>query len=337
MLYGGAVYARNLGYDAGFFKVKKLPAPVISVGNISVGGSGKTPFVMFLVEKLRSMGVRPAVLSRGYKRLTDELVVSCPGRGAEADVQMIGDEPALISINFPDVPVAVHADRYRAGLRVLEKFGADVFILDDGLQNRELHRDLDFVLMNSSLFDLHDSYLPAGNLRDSKNRVRQADVIVLTAHEKFEHREDYAGRLGRFSGAPVAGVSYIACDLYDHTGTHHSFRMLEKKKVVAFCGIAGADQFFRNVKALGGLLVADKKFRDHHWYDEYDIDGIFDGDEDIIAVTTPKDAVRIFEDEELSHLEDTSRVFAVNEKTEVNFGEEHIEAALQNVFGKVYA
>ena len=336
-LYGGGVAVRNFGYDSGLLSVKKLPVPVISVGNISIGGSGKTPFVMLLVEKLLASGRKPAVLSRGYKRLTDELVIACPDRGAEADIRMIGDEPALISMNFPAVPVAVLADRHRAGLAVLEKFGADVFVLDDGLQNRELHRDLDFVLMKQSLYDLEDSYLPAGNLRDSKRRIGQADLIVLTAHSVFPAGGNYSERLSKYSGAPVAGVSYAVSDLLDHAGVHHSSGMLHNKEVVAFCGIANPQQFFEGAGLLGGNVVARKSFRDHHWYDEYDIDEIFEGNEDIVAITTAKDAVRIFQDEELSQLDDVKRIYAVNEKAVVNFGEEHIDGALGRVFGGVYA
>ncbi len=336
-LYGGGVAVRNYGYDSGILRAKKLPVPVVSVGNISVGGSGKTPFVMLLVEKLLASGKKPAVLSRGYKRLTEKLVIACPDRGSEADVRMLGDEPALISANFPEVPVAVLADRHRAGLAVLERFGADVFILDDGLQNRELHRDLDFVLMKQSLYDLEDSYLPAGNLRDSKRRIRQADLIVLTAHSVFPAAGNYAERLSKYSGAPVAGVSFVVSDLLDHAGVHHSLDMLHNKEVVAVCGIANPQQFFDGAGLLGGNVVSRKSFRDHHWYDEYDIDEIFEGNEDIVAITTAKDAVRIFQDEELSQLDDVKRIYAVNEKAVVNFGEEHIDSALGRVFGGVYA
>ncbi len=336
-LYGGAVFIRNLGYDNGMFKVRKLPVPVVSVGNISVGGSGKTPFTMFLVEKLLAMGKRPAVLSRGYKRLTNELVVSCPGRGDDPDVQMIGDEPALISMYYPDVPVAVHADRHRAGLEVLSKYGADVFVLDDGLQNRELHRDLDFVLLRYQLPELADFYLPAGDLRDSKRRMRQADVLVVTAHGAAEMTAAAFDRLGRYSGAPVAGVNYFATDLFDCTGTHYSFDSVRGKRVVAFCGIANAERFFDGVDALLDGTAARKKFRDHHWYDEYDLDEIFEGEDDIVAVTTAKDAVRIFQDEELSKVDEARRIFAVGENTAVNFGEAHIDDALNGIFGKVYA
>ena len=336
-LYGGVVAVRNAGYDSGFFKVKRLPRPVVSVGNISVGGSGKTPFVMLLLEKLMAMGKRPAVLSRGYRRLTKELVIACPRQGSEPDIQMLGDEPALISMRFPDVPVAVHADRHRAGEEVLEKYGADVFVLDDGLQNRELHRDIDFVLISRSLYDLRDSYLPAGNLRDSRSRIKQADVIVLTSHGTAEVDLTYDALLGKYSNAPVAGVNFVGSDLTDHAGAHHPLEFLREKKVAAFCGIARPERFFENASGLSGELISKRQFPDHHWYDEYDIDGVFEGEEEVIAITTAKDAVRIFNDEELMQLEDIRRIYSLNEKAVIEFGDEHIENALRGVFGRVYA
>ncbi len=336
-LYGGIVDVRNAGYDSGFFKVKRLPRPVVSVGNISVGGSGKTPFVMLLLEKLIAMGKKPAVLSRGYRRLTKELVIACPDKGSNPDIQMLGDEPALISMNFPDVPVAVHADRHRAGEEVLEKFGADVFLLDDGLQNRELHRDIDFILMSRSLYELRDSYLPTGNLRDSKSRLEQADVVVLTAHDAVTEARDYEELQGKYSDAPVAGVNFVASDLTDHAGTHHPLEFLGDKKAAAFCGIARPERFFENVSRLSGELISTRRFPDHHWYDEYDIDSIFEGEEDVIAITTAKDAVRIFLDEELMQLEDIGRIYSLNEKAVVESGGEHIENALRGAFGRVYA
>lgn len=337
MMYGGVVGLRNFGYDANLFKVRRLPVPVISVGNITVGGSGKTPFVMFLIEKLIAFGKRPAVLSRGYKRITDELVIACPERGSEADVQMMGDEPALISQEFPDVPVAVHKDRHRAGMAVLKTFGADVFILDDGLQNREIHRDVDFVLLRRSLSDLTDTYLPAGNLRDSKKRISQADVIVITAHAHFELEESEMEFIRKYSSSEIAGVSFISSRLSDCAGSYHATEDLDGKEVVAFCGVANPGQFFNEVEGLNAKVMRRKSFRDHHWFDGYDLDEVFDGDEDIAAVTTPKDAIRIFLDNELSEREEVKRIFALQEKPEVNFGIEHIDSALMGAFGEVHA
>ena len=261
-LYSGVVSVRNIGYDRNLFKSKKLPVPVISVGNISVGGSGKTPFVVFLIEKILSLGRKPAVLSRGYKRITDELVISCPYRGAEADVRMLGDEPALISQNFPNVPVAVKKDRYEAGLAVLEKFGADVFILDDGFQNRELHRDFDFVLLRSSLIDLNDNYLPAGNLRDSKNRIRKADVIILTSHGEWAVTGSDV--LKNYQAIPISGVSFVPCELADRAGQALPLAAIASKEITAFCGIANPEQFLSRLQDLSAKVVSRRVFRDHH-------------------------------------------------------------------------
>ncbi|MFZ1082477.1 MAG: tetraacyldisaccharide 4'-kinase [Candidatus Kryptoniota bacterium] len=334
-LYGGAVSVRNLCYDNHLFRMQNLPRPVISVGNISVGGSGKTPFVMYLVEKLLALAKKPAVLSRGYKRMTDELIISYPEKGAEPDIRFLGDEPALISQNLPNVPVAVQKDRHHAGLVVLEKFGADVFILDDGLQNRELHRDVDFVLLRNSLQDLRDKYLPAGNLRDSPKRIRQADIIILTSHNNGNF-SDFSP-IKNYSNAPIAEVSFIPSDFLDHTGQSHSLEMMAGMEVAAFCGIANPGQFFSGIESLNIKIVRRKLFHDHHWFDEYDIDEVFGGNEDIIALTTLKDAVRIFRDEELRQKEEVKRIYALRERAVVNFGEEHIDNVLTKVFGEVYA
>ncbi len=336
-LYGGAVAVRNFSYDRGLLKVRKLPALVVSVGNISVGGSGKTPFAMYLADKLLLLGKRPAVLSRGYKRLTDELVVACPEKGYQADAETMGDEPMLISHRLPQIPVAVHADRYRAGMAVLERFGADVFILDDGLQYRELHRDLDFVLMNHALSDLNDTYLPTGNLRDSKRRLMQADVVVLTAHTSFAAGADRTSILARYTGAPVSGISFVASDLSDHAGVRVAVETLRDKEVVGFCGIANAGPFHETLNDIAGKTVPLKGFRDHHWYDEYDIDEVFEGNDERIAVTTAKDAARIFGNEEFAEMDEMRRIYSLNEKAVVNFGAEHIDKALSEVFGNVYA
>jgi tetraacyldisaccharide 4'-kinase len=334
-LYGGIISIRNFGYDKNLFKSKKLPVPVVSVGNISVGGSGKTPFVMYLIEKVLSLGKKPAVLSRGYKRMTDELVISCPERGVEADVRTLGDEPTLISHNFPNVPVAVQKDRHQSGLEVLKKFGADVFILDDGFQNRELQRDVDFVLLKSSLKDLKDNYLPAGSLRDSRRRINEADIVILTSHGDWNIPGNEFVK--NYENIPLAGVSFLPFDFVDHAGQSYPLEMIKGKSIAAFCGIANPEQFFSGLESLNAEVIRKNVFRDHHWFDEYDIDEIFGGDEDMVAITTSKDAARIFLDDELSEKEEVKRIYALREKAAVNFGEENIENALTKVFGEVYA
>lgn len=329
--YAFAVSIRNILYDKGILKSRRLNKPVISVGNISVGGSGKTPFVMFLVDKLIRDGKKPAVLSMGYKRFTEELIISHPMKGVKPDVQLTGDEPALISSRFPNVPVAVHRDRFFSGSFLLQSEDVDVLILDDGFQNRDLYRDVDFVLTDYSLSDLTERYLPSGNLRDSRWRLKEADILVLTSHSRFSRDDVDNRKLSMLGDIRVCGVSFEPESFVDFLGMEHPFDEFIGRKVVAFCGIARPEKFFNSLKLLGIIPSSSLKFPDHHWYDDYDIDEIFSGDPDVVGLTTEKDAVRIFMNEELNMNEEVRRIYALREKGVLNFGEEEIEVLLSMI------
>ncbi|MGC8596003.1 MAG: tetraacyldisaccharide 4'-kinase [Candidatus Kryptoniota bacterium] len=334
VIYGFAVGVRNVLYDRRILKSKRLNKPVISVGNINVGGSGKTPFVLFLVDKLINAGFKPAVLSRGYKRFTEDLIVTCPAIGMTADVQLTGDEPALISMRFPSVPVAVHRDRFLSGSYLLKSEEVDVFVLDDGFQDRELYRDFDFVLTDYSLSDLTERYLPSGNLRDSRRRLKDADVIVLTSHSRFSIADVDSEELSKLEDARVCGVSFVPEVIVDFSGREHHFYEFNDKKVVAFCGIAKPESFFKSLRLIGIIPASTFEFSDHHWYDDYDIDEIFKGEEDVLALTTEKDAVRIYMNEELSVREEVKRLYALRERCVVNFGGEEIDNLISKVRSK---
>ncbi len=331
VVYGLAVGARNMLYDSGVLKSKKLGKPVVSVGSINVGGSGKTPFVMFLIDKLINAGFKPAVLSRGYKRFTEDLIVLYAERDMMPDVQLTGDEPALISRRFPSVPVAVHRDRFFSGNFLLKSEVIDVFVLDDGFQNRELYRDFDFVLTDYSLSDLTEKYLPSGNLRDSRRRLKDADVIVLTSHSHFSIADIDAQKLSRLGDVRVCGVSFEPDVIVDFFDRKHPFHEFSDKKVIAFCGIARPWTFFQSLAHIGITPVSTIGFPDHHWYDDYDIDEIFNGETDIVALTTEKDAVRIYMNEELNAREEVKQIYALRERSVLNFGEEEINGVLSMI------
>src|ERR1051325_8724560 len=168
LLFGAGVALRNTLYDRGIFKVRRLTRPVISIGNISVGGSGKTPFVITLGELLKQRGISFDVLSRGYGRSSTKIAVVAP----LGFPQQFGDEPLLIARKL-QVPVIVGADRYRAGLLAEEKFSSRLHLLDDGFQHRGLHRDFDIVLLPQE--DLEGTLLPTGRLREPRSSLRRAD------------------------------------------------------------------------------------------------------------------------------------------------------------------
>src|SRR6478752_6508476 len=171
-IFGAGVAFRNALYDRGIFRVRKLARPVISVGNISVGGSGKTPFVIALGELLKQRGIAFDVLSRGYRRNSIEIAVVDPN-GSPAQ---FGDEPLLIARKL-QVPVIVGADRYRAGLLAEQKFSSKLHLLDDGFQHRRLHRDFDIVLLPTE--DQAGSLLPTGRLREPITALKRAYAVVL--------------------------------------------------------------------------------------------------------------------------------------------------------------
>jgi len=173
-IYGGVVSARNALYDRGVLRARGLQGGVISVGNVSAGGSGKTPFVMLLGELLKARGIKFDVLSRGYGRQSRGVRLVDPGGLA----QEFGDEPLLMARKL-QAPVIVGEDRYQAGRFAEEKFGAQLHLLDDGFQHRALVRDFDIVLVTPQ--DAKDRLIPAGRLREPLNALRRADVVVLAS------------------------------------------------------------------------------------------------------------------------------------------------------------
>src|SRR6476661_8723470 len=173
-LFGLGVGARNAFYDRGIARASHLSGPVVSVGNLSVGGSGKTPFVLLLGELLQARGVKFDILSRGYGRKTKGVMLVDPA-GSSHD---FGDEPLLLARRLA-VPVIVGEDRYQAGLFAEKRFGPQLHLLDDGFQHRSLARDFDIVLITPE--DTRDSLLPGGRLRESPRSLARADAIVLTS------------------------------------------------------------------------------------------------------------------------------------------------------------
>lgn len=267
-VFGAAVRTRNRLYDNGTLPVRSLKHPVISVGNISVGGAGKTPFLMMLGELLRGRGIEFDVLSRGYRRETKGVAVVDPG----GLPQEFGDEPLLIARKM-DVPVIVGEDRYHAGVLAEERFPGRWHLLDDAFQHRGLARDFDIVLVTPD--DARDKLLPAGRLREPLECLERADAVVLTSGAKAE---DFpaAHRVWRVR----RGI--VAQDV--------------PPEPVAFCGIARPRQFFQQLKIAGITPAAEVLFRDHHRYSEQDIASLIsirDQNQAQGFLTTEKDAINL--------------------------------------------
>jgi tetraacyldisaccharide 4'-kinase len=241
-----AIATRNAFYDRGIFKSHKLLRPVISVGNISVGGSGKTPFVILLGELLKQGGIEFDVLSRGYGRATRGALRVDPN-GTSRD---FGDEPLLIARGL-GCPVFVGESRYEAGkLPESQRPGPQLHILDDGFQHRSLARNFDIVLLTPQ--DLRDQLLPVGRLREPLSSLRRADAIAVD--ENFDVRqlpcEKVVLRLRRGLAMP---------------------ENLSFQNPIVFCGIARPERFVEQLQAMGIRPAAKKFYRDHHRYTSDDV------------------------------------------------------------------
>lgn len=273
-LYAAAVAAKNTANDRGWIKARTLRWPVVSVGNISVGGSGKTPFVIALAKLLRRQGAQVDVLSRGYGRSSAAVERVDPVGSAER----FGDEPLLIA-QSADVPVYVGADRYDAGLLAeRDRPGVGIHLLDDGFQHRKLARAIDIVLIHRSDFD--EALLPAGHLREPLHSLKRASVLVL--REEDGDIEEKLSQLGIEKPVWRVTRSIIAPGNMGQT--------------VAFCGIARPDEFFAMLKTSGIEPALTHAFRDHHGYADNDVRWLMRQAETHSAssfLTTEKDLVRL--------------------------------------------
>jgi len=266
---------------------RRLNHRVISVGNLSMGGSGKTPVVAALAGLLRDRGERPVILTRGYGRLdtTEGVLVVSDGARVLESVTRSGDEPQLLARTVTGVPVLVSADRYLAGLFAEKQFGATVSILDDGFQHVQLERDIDLLLVSPT--DLEDRVLPAGRLREPLEAARFADAVLVPGTGDDVVR--VAATLGHHNafrvGAQYGQIWRVHKDPPSGTG----------KRVVAFAGIARPERFFNALRSLGYDVARELTFRDHHWYSARDVEMIQSAARETNAsliVTTEKDAVR---------------------------------------------
>ncbi|MFW6081282.1 MAG: tetraacyldisaccharide 4'-kinase, partial [Desulfosalsimonas sp.] len=252
-IYAGAVKLRDLCYRAGIFQARTLPCRVISVGNITAGGTGKTPMTIYLAGMLRFMGYRPAVLSRGYKGAAEKngAVVS-DGCSLLVDFETAGDEAMLMACRLKGIPVLVGGNRYISGMRAVAEFDPDIIILDDGFQHRRLHRDLDLVLMDARHGTGNGRMLPRGTLREPVKGLGRCDAVVFTRSSQSMQSRHIPGIETDIPAFRADHEPYVAgvYDGNDDSGLAVSglsesgdFSFIKKRRVFAFSGIARNPEF----------------------------------------------------------------------------------------------
>lgn len=288
LFYGTVIRLRNFLYDNNWLKNTGVNAVVISIGNITTGGTGKTPLVIRLCSeitknlKLKTKNCGIAILTRGYKT-----------------TQNYVDEPEMLIKSCPDAKVIVNPDRVAAARHAINKFAAKVLIMDDGFQHRRLHRDLDIVTIDAACPFGFNRILPAGLLREPLNALKRADAVVITRCDQIPQNElaNLKEKLRQINPSMViAKAIHAPVGVRTTDGKKISIAELTTKNIFAFCGIGNPETFFNTIRKIPANLIGSKIYDDHHHYCVYDITDIQKQAQlskaDLI-LTTEKDATKI--------------------------------------------
>jgi tetraacyldisaccharide 4'-kinase len=306
LLYWLAVVLRNWFFDIGILKTTKVSVPVISVGNISAGGVGKTPIVEMFIEKL-SGRKQIAVVSRGYGRKSKGTVVVNDGKGKLASVEISGDEPNQLARKFSNLIVVVDEKRARGAQKAVD-LGAEMILLDDGFQHRYLHRDLNLVVMTAGEILNGDWLLPAGNRREPMSSLKRADDLIITRCAGIEQLDQVSGMMKMHFKAehhlPLKGEGMIGLQTklksFKRTPTNEIVEagQFVGKKIIAVSGIGNPKTFESLLADTGMIVVKHFVFSDHYWFSDVDIQTIVKARKALsvdFIVTTEKDFMRLRE------------------------------------------
>jgi len=301
--YGAVMRLRAFAYNNGIFRTHRLPKQVISIGNITVGGTGKTPVVALIARFCLERGKRVAVLSRGYGGLSEgKTGIVSDGKNILMTSAEAGDEPFMLAEKIPGLMVVVGSDRYKAGLYAVKHLNPDIFILDDGFQHMRLHRDLNILLLDNARPFGNGHLLPAGLLREPLSAAKRANFVIYTRCGESEPSE-------YFSGIPFCGATHELAGIVSQAGLQtEPFSNLSLIRGVAFAGIAEPASFFSMLDKAGLSLSAKLSFPDHCRYGGEEIAEIMETSESVKAdylITTEKDAVKLS-----PYLQKLGRVYA---------------------------
>lgn len=297
VVYGAAVAIRNWFFDIGVLRIHRVGVPVISVGNLSTGGVGKTPLVEMLSKRLAQQGRRVAIVSRGYKRETRGTLVVSNGSVRCAEAAESGDEPAQMASKLSGVIVIVDEKRTRGASYAVEKFGADVIVLDDGFQHRYLHRDTDIVILSAQEITRRDWLLPAGNRREPLTSLRRATLVAVSRCESIDQFEQAKSVVRQWTNKPVVGLA-TRVSAFRRASTRFSIDIggLKGRPIVAFSGVGNPKSFEQTLMSLGLEMKKHFVFPDHHFYSKNELGDLEASVQQLGAdylVTTEKDIARL--------------------------------------------
>lgn len=298
-VYRLVIYVRNLFFDKNIFKSAKVKAKVISVGNLTIGGSGKTPTVIYLVELLKSLNRKVGVLSRGYGRSSVGYVLVSDGKELLSSVEQSGDE-IYHTVLETKVPAAVCESRVQGAKRLIKDAGTDTIVLDDAFQHRWIHRDLDLLIIEQDFFNSNETFthnfLPVGIMRESFGSIKRADAVIL--NRKFSELKVISGKRKNYlTNKKIFTCFYSAVEFVDVIrNIHYTIKEFNGQKGLIISGIANPDSFLKALKQSGVEINNQIIFRDHKEYTLKEVQQIrkkFYSTNSHSVITTEKDAVKL--------------------------------------------
>ena len=294
LVYGSIIWIRNKLYDLDWVPSSAFDIPIISVGNITTGGSGKTPLVMYLADLLQQNGKNPGIVSRGYGRKSQGMVTVHNGKELITDVENSGDEPFLMASVLKTVPVVVCEDRREGISQLIKNNSADVIIMDDGFQHRKAKRDLDIVTISAN--DKKEDYrlLPWGKLREPLQNISRANAAIFTRTDNYNPPELLPSIKPFVKGELLFSTQQLTLMKYDEDGYQKS--LSPEEILFTFCGIGGPKSFFNSIAKLGLKPGGKRIFRDHQEYTSSVINELsaqIKSSNCIGIITTEKDLVKL--------------------------------------------
>lgn len=296
--YRGLLGAREWLYARGVLASRGLDCPAVSVGNLTVGGTGKTPAVELAVRTLLELGHRPGVLSRGYGRRGGGVQIVADAASIRLDAEEAGDEPFLLARRLPGVPVVVGSNRFEAGTLARERFGITALVLDDGFQHRTLAKDLEIVMARAVNPWGNGRLIPGGPLREPLSGLARAHLVVATGARDAAAGAEVRATVERTApGVPVLTAVHVPTECFESSAMRFvPLSALGKARLLAFAGIGAPDGFSRTLGETAVAVTAFEAFADHHWYSREDLARLdrraaATGAEGLI--TTEKDWVRL--------------------------------------------
>ena len=296
--YRGLLGAREWLYARGVIQSRRLDCPVVSIGNLTVGGTGKTPAVELAVRTLVDLGYRPAVLSRGYGRSGGGVQIVADAASIRLDADEAGDEPFLLARRLPGVPVVVGPNRYETGRVARARFGVTAIVLDDGFQHRTLGKDLEIVMARAARPWGNGRLLPGGPLREPLDGLAHAHLVVATGARRPDEAAEVRDTVRRVAPAvPVLTAVHVPTECFESSTMRFvALDALGGTRLLAFAGIGSPAGFRGTLGETSATVVDFQEFADHHWYTREELARLERRAAEVRAdgfVTTEKDWVRL--------------------------------------------